>query len=196
MTPARSRLPSFGFVAVVSMYTLVVAFFAWGFSTPDLDRVWTLHHKLKIGKIGKLNRGDRETLLRTAARHPRLARSLLSDRDAERGIGLVSAHGDGWLETPEATVLRTGESTEYRSMVFDIQCSEKRIPFTIEVRSDGWEKKIPVSKQGIERLKLPAVTDTEIITIEVKGRGFRADPSVLAIRVDFETGVSSIAAAP
>jgi hypothetical protein len=52
LRPGRRRRPSSGFVAVCATYVLAAAFLVWGFATPDLDRVWALHHELKIGKLG------------------------------------------------------------------------------------------------------------------------------------------------
>ena len=189
MTPSRRKAPSAGFVVVCLIHALVVAFFLWGFSTPDLDRVWTLHHQLKIGEMGRLARKDREIVLNAARRHPKLASALLSDEDTKRGIGLISAHEEGWIATPDATILRTAAPTEIRTLVFDIRTPKDLIPFAISVRGTDWQEKISADKQGIERLRIPAAkAGAELITVRIKGKGFRADPSVISIRVSFETG--------
>jgi hypothetical protein len=102
----KRRLPSIGFVAVVATYTLTAAFFFWGFRTPDLDRIWSLHHKLKIGRVYDIKKRDRKMLLRAMVRHKELARSLLPSGE----IGIISENSDGWIATPIVTILRTPQS--------------------------------------------------------------------------------------
>jgi hypothetical protein len=78
MTPGRTRWPSVGFLLVCGCYALVLAFFAWGFCSPDLDRVWTLEHRAALGQIDHLSRADRALLSRALARYPALAAALRS----------------------------------------------------------------------------------------------------------------------
>ena len=49
MSNELRKHPSIGFAAVCATYILVAVFFFWGFKTPDLDRVWTVHHLMKLG---------------------------------------------------------------------------------------------------------------------------------------------------
>src|SRR5262245_34008645 len=92
VAPRRRRRPTAGFVTVCLVYAAVGAFFAWGISTPDLDRVWTLHHELKSGRLGAPSARDRRVLTRSMERHPELAGALL--REGE--IGLISSNAEGW----------------------------------------------------------------------------------------------------
>ncbi len=189
MKPPLSKMPSLGFVAICATYVLVIAFFLWGLSTPDLDRVWTLHHELKIGRIGRLKEPDREMLLRAIERHPPLGAAMLADRDAERGIGVISAHSEGWIATPDVTVLRTANAKEHRILVVDVQTPEQLMPFSIAFGGTGWKKTISVKGRGPKRVALPQAPEVaEIVTIRLKGRGLRADPSLLSTRLSFERG--------
>lgn len=182
MRVSAGRWPSRGFVAVCAAYLLVAAFFAWGFSTPDLDRVWTLHHELKIGRLSKLRAADRVLLEECMARHPRLARELLNGDE----IGIISAHGDGWLATPTATVLRTAQAQEYRSLALEVQTPRDLLPFRIVVKGNGWEKQQEVDQQGQFEIDLPPVPETpEVIEVRMRGRAFEPDPSILGVRVRF-----------
>ena len=47
----RWTAPSLGFCLMVVIYSLTLAFFAWGLTTPRLDRIWQLHHELKTGDV-------------------------------------------------------------------------------------------------------------------------------------------------
>jgi len=78
----------------------------WGM----LDRVWQLHHQLKTGDVYALTQPDRELLVSAMARHPALAEALL----AAGHIGIISAQRDGWIDTPEVTIIRTPRALSTR----------------------------------------------------------------------------------
>jgi len=167
---------------VCATYVLVAAFFVWGFSTPDLDRVWTLHHELKIGKLGKLKAGDRALLEDCMARHPRLALDLLDNVE----IGIISAHSEGWIATPTATILRTTEAGKYQSLILEVQTPRDLLPYRLVVKGRGWEKTREVGEQGRLEIDLPPVPETpEIIEVRMRGQSFEPDPSILGVRVGF-----------
>jgi hypothetical protein len=170
-------------VAVCATYVLVAAFFIWGFSTPDLDRVWTLHHELKIGKLTKLKAGDRALLEACMARHAELARDLMDGDD----LGIVSAHSEGWIATPTATVLRTEKAGRYRALSLEIQTPRDLLPYRIEVRGRGWSEKLEVTEQGVQEIDLPDPPETpEVIEVRMRGQSFEPDPSVLGVRLGFK----------
>lgn len=173
------RLPSLGFVGLIAVYTAVTLFFAWGFSTPDLDRVWRLHHELKIGK--EMSTKDHRIVEAAMSRHPQLADALL----VEGRIGIVSAHDDGWIETPTATIVRTAASKSDRVML-DVQTPPDLLPYTIHLSASGYERALRVEKHGSYEIALPPANgQSSLITLSLEGEGFRADPSVLGVRVGF-----------
>jgi len=179
--PRRRRLPSSGFVAVCATYLVAAAFLAWGFSTPPLERVWTLHHELKIGKLGAPNGSDRKLVQAALHRHADLAHALLPEGE----IGLVSAHNDGWIATPEATIVRTPAARD-RVLKLDVETPRDLLPFTVDVRGDGWRKSANVTQHGSYELDLPAAhPGPELILVRLKGRDLRDDPSVLGVRISF-----------
>ncbi|MBN1654739.1 MAG: hypothetical protein JXA30_13290 [Deltaproteobacteria bacterium] len=181
----RRRLPSIGFIALLLTYGLAAAFFLWGFSQPDLDRVWYLHHELKIGRTYQIKKRDKKILLRAMARHRELARALLPSGE----IGIVSENSDGWIATPVVTIIRTPESGAKNRLLFDIRTSKSLLPYSITIRGSDFDEKIAIHKQGKIGFDLPRVGATaEIITLRLEGRDFIADPSVLGVRIRFAHG--------
>lgn len=175
--------PSLGFSIVVATYALTVAFFAWGLSTPPLDRVWQLHHELKIGRLYKLSKDDRQLLAAAMQRHPALAASLLDSGQA----GIISAHRDGWIDTPYVTLIRTPRSPASLHLTFDVQTPLQYIPYNIEIDGAGWERKVAVEARGklvVELPPPPAVP--ELIIIKIKGDELRADPASIGVRLGFD----------
>ncbi len=183
MNGGRSKWPSVGFVAFVLTYVLAGAFFLWGLSTPPLDRVWTLHHLLKIGSMDQLAQDDRVLLSEAMKRHKPLTRALLDGAP----IGIISAHVDGWITTPNAVILRTAEAKGYDKLQLDVQTPQDLLPLTINVQgSSSWDREITVERQGPASLELPGSPGRpEIFELSVRGKGLAADPSVLGIRVRF-----------
>jgi len=179
----RWQRPSVGFSLVVATYALSVAFFAWGLSTPPLDRVWQLHHELKIGSVFKLTKEDRRLLLSSMAEHPALAAAMLDSGQA----GIVSANRDGWIDTPHVTIIRTPRSPAALRLVLDIETPPQHIPYEIEIDGSSWEKKVHVQNRGMLTIDLPPPPAApELITLKIKGDELRADPSSIGVRITFD----------
>jgi hypothetical protein len=175
--------PSLGFSLVVATYALSIAFFAWGLSTPPLDRVWQLHHELKIGRIYKLSKDDRRLLIDSMRQHPSLANALLDSGQ----VGIISAHRDGWIDTPHVTIVRTPRSPAALRLLLDIQTPPQYIPYELEIDGSGWERELSVQARGPLAVELPPPPAVpELITLKIKGDELRADPSSIAVRVSFD----------
>lgn len=179
--PRKRRRPTAGFVTVCAVYAAVAVFFVWGLSTPDLDRVWTLHHELKSGRRGAPSESDRKVLIRSMKQHPELAGALLRETD----IGLISSNAEGWIGTSEATIVRTS-AAKARSVQLEIASPDALLPITVELQGQGWREQRELSARGVHTLPMPALTSpSELIVLRLKGRAAQADPSVLGVRVLF-----------
>jgi hypothetical protein len=175
--------PSLGFSLVVATYALSIAFFAWGLATPPLDRVWQLHHELKIGRIYKLSKDDRGLLIASMRQHPALANALLGAGQ----VGIISAHSDGWIDTPHVTIVRTPRSPAALRLLLDIQTPPQYIPYEIEIDGSGWERELEVQVRGPLAVELPPPPAVpELITLKIKGDELRADPASIGVRVSFD----------
>ena len=168
-------------MAVVLTYGLSTAFLAWGMSTPPLDRVWQLHHELKIGKEKKLKKRDREILEAAMERYPDLASALLPGGQ----IGMISAHRDGWIDTPHVIIVRTPAS-DAQAVVLEVQTPAQNIPFSVELAGSGWKRKVRVERRGRLEIPLPEPPEhAELLTLSLSGKGLKDDPSSIAVRVTF-----------
>jgi hypothetical protein len=179
--PPGARLPSIGFVLFVLIHVVAVGFLVWGFSTPRLDRVWTLHHQLKIGDVSKLDQKDHALLEGSLADHPTLARALISRGD----IGVISANRDGWIETPFVTLVRTGDS-KTTELLLNVETSPEHLPFKVELEGKTWKHVVEVTERKEYAVQLPPPSGkAEIIVANVKGKRFKNDPSILGIQIHF-----------
>jgi len=179
--PQRRKHPSAGFLAVCGTYLLAFGFLLWGLSTPTLDRVWTLHHELKVGRRGAPKDGDLAGMRAALARYPSLASALLPEGE----IGLISANREGWLETPEVTILRTAKATE-RLLRIEVGTPLDLLPFAIELDGKSLHQRLRAKEHGVLELTLPPVEGaSELLVLRLRGKKLRADPSVLNVRVTF-----------
>ncbi len=182
---AVRKRPSAGFVAVCLTYLCVGAFFIFGFTTPDLDRVWTLHHLLKIGELDTLDDGDKKLLTRAMARHHGLAKNLLDGVE----LGLVSAHLDGWLEHHRATLIRTPDASFPGSVVLRVESPAELLPLTAVLAGPDWIVTRQVTARGVLELPLPRTAQApEIMTLVLQGDALRSDQQVM-LGVKVEAGV-------
>jgi hypothetical protein len=178
----RLGRPSLGFILVIGSYALTLAFFAWGLSTPPLDRVWQLHHELKIGRAYALTPEEKDLLSGAMRRHSALAAALLPSGQ----IGIISAHRDGWIDTPEVTLIRTPRASTVRFLL-DIQTPPQHMPYKLELSGKSWHQSLEVSARGQLALNLPAPpAEPELLTLKLNGPGLRADPSSLGVRISFD----------
>jgi len=178
-----AKLPSIGCLAVLFTNIALVAFLFWGFREPALHRVWELHHELEIGTVGKLSSEDHALLSAELAEHDELAEALLSDG----AIGLISANSDGWLETPDATAIRSAKAGAACVMDLEVRVPQGALPIVIEARGFGWQRRTSIARQGLTRLPLPdAGKVPEIITLEVASKGGDGKLPEPGIRVGFE----------
>lgn len=179
--PERRKHPSAGFLAVCCTYLLAFGFVAWGLSTPTLDRVWTLHHELKVGLRGAPKDGDLARMRDALERYPSLSSALLPEGE----IGLISAHREGWLETPDATILRTAKAKE-RLLRIEVGTPLDLLPFAIDLDGKGFDRQAQATEHGVLELSLPPVKGkAELLVLHLRGKKLRADPSVLNVRVTF-----------
>jgi hypothetical protein len=170
-------------VAVIFTHLGLVLFLAWGIEKPQLERVWELHHELKIGTLGKLDQEDHRLLSAAMGRHPNLAEELLSDG---RQIGLVSAQTYGWLETEQATALRAASAKGPCRAHFEVSIPNDALPLTIKLAGSSWHKDLSIERQGTSSFELPPNDGKdEIIDLQITTSGPHDEVATLGVRVDF-----------
>jgi len=182
MSVKSGRLPSPGFVAILVVYAAAASFFVWALHTPPLQRVWEIHHLLKIGELDQLDKADHRLLERAMDDYPKLARDLLDGH----AIGIVSAHLDGWIAAPDATLIRTADSASVRELEIDVQAPVDALPIEILVRGAGFEERREATAHGIVTVPLPAPGDEPEI-VEVSLRANESDGgSMPGVRITWE----------
>jgi hypothetical protein len=76
--PYRTR-PGLGFVFLVVALVVSTTFFAWGWRTPPLERIWQMQLELVLGDRNILTSAERRLLQDTLSSYPDLANNMLDD---------------------------------------------------------------------------------------------------------------------
>jgi hypothetical protein len=174
--------PSVGFCALVIGYGACFAFLGWGLSTPPLDRVWQLHHELKIGRTRALSADDHELLAAALRRHPQLGAALLGAGH----IGVISAQRDNWVETAEVTLVRTPQARAEHLSV-ELPAPPEPRPVQVSLSGSSWQKTLP--SEGASELVFdlpPAPPQPELLTLRLLGGAPLHEPAELGVRVRFD----------
>jgi hypothetical protein len=181
MTSNHRWRPSGGFMLLCLTYAGLVGLLAWGFATPDLDRVWTLYHELRIGRRPPLSHNDWQLLRRTVEEQPDLARALIDDRR----VGLLSAHRGGWLIGSRAVLLRRPGASP--SIDLDVQLRPAELPVTAEIEGRGWKREQELTRKGRFTVVLPSTPERpELIRLRLRGATLAQSREVAAVRLILE----------
>ncbi len=138
--PYRSR-PGAGFILLVAVTALVSAFFAWGFSEPDLDRLWFLKQGIEQHRI--VPDGEQLAFLDGMLRRHRV---LADDVLDGTGAQLIEPTVEGWTPAPltHLVVAPVGDGTEItvecRSAALHpvtVTLEARRLDRTLEFDDDG-----------------------------------------------------------
>lgn len=127
--PWRKK-PGAGFVVLVISLVLTFAFFAWGASTPPLERAWYVLGRLDLGDTD-LSAGDRALLQRTLLRNQELAESLLDGK----GAGLISANDAGLVRSHTFFAVRRAATPPMTLVV--VPGASQRRPARLKASASG-----------------------------------------------------------
>lgn len=144
------RPPSAGFLLLLATIAVTAAFLLWGYTQPDLDRVWWRLQEVQTGRIHQLSDDDLHLLRKTFTDHPELAPALLDDRPA----GILSAHISGHLETKTAYLLVQPGLEEPPVIILDCRLPPDAYPATLTLSGPETSKEIRLD--GPETVSLPA----------------------------------------
>jgi hypothetical protein len=114
-------------------------------------------------------------------KYPELASALLGGRT----IGVISARNwQGWLQVPQATIIRTQESTACTKLQLGVHTEPGLMPFPLNVQGANWTERVHVTAAGPLAIQLPPVTENELILVRFEGHKFPKDASRIGVKLD------------
>jgi hypothetical protein len=145
MNRGRWRLPSMGFVLLAAAWTLLVAFLAWGMSTPRLEQVWQIQQRMQQPGFAGLGQSEVQTLERSLDAHPELAQALIGGSE----VAFVEPTRGGFMRLPRAHLLVKRGATRLRVWV---ECRAPGAAYPVRVTFDGGSLSRELSFERNERL--------------------------------------------
>jgi hypothetical protein len=146
-TRLAPKWPSPGFGILVASYALLVGFLAWGFATPELDRVWRTVQRMREPGFTLLRPSELQTLSDALRRHPTLALAL-----AQRSpVGFIEPSPDGCTSAPVSHLLVQPAPGSPLRIEASARGASARFPLTVALRGEGIARTL--------RFDAPAHTD-------------------------------------
>jgi hypothetical protein len=145
------RWPSLGFGVLVASYGLLAAFLAWGFSTPELDRVWRILQPTGESGFTRLGPSQLQTLSAALRRHPKLA-GALTERSP---VGFVEPSPGGCTRMPVShLVLQPAPGQSLRIDVVS-RGDSGAFPLTVSLGGAGVARALHFDAPGRQDFVLP-----------------------------------------
>ncbi|MBM4372007.1 MAG: hypothetical protein FJ098_10165, partial [Deltaproteobacteria bacterium] len=150
MSP-RFPPPGAGFLLVVAGILGAAGFLGWGFSTPLLDRVWSLLQRTEIAGFQGLTDREADHLEAALARHPSLAQELLGNRAAR----IVEPSEERWCALArQHLVVSSGWRGKDRLRI-SLEVGEEALPVSVRIRGPGLDEELGFEEVGAQELSLP-----------------------------------------
>lgn len=131
-------LPSFGCMLVVAGYALLLAFLAWGYTRPELDRAWyILQHMQREGFAG-LTQAESQVLEHLLKKHPQFSYALLG----KNPIGFVEPTEDGWIALPHSHLAIQASPNLPLRVIVECRAPQGAYPINIVLETDGLQRKL------------------------------------------------------
>jgi hypothetical protein len=164
--------PSAGFLLVAFSYTLLVVTLAWGFSTPELDRVWRIMQSMQRRDFTEIAPKDVQ-ILKTALQHyPALPRAFIG----RAPIGFVEPTRAGWMSHPRPHLLTSTHSQHKLALNVECRAPANAFPVSVVLERESARQEIRFSTSGLQHVDLPLASPSKPEWIPVTIRSSAGGP--------------------
>ena len=162
MSQAKLR-PSAGFVLLIISYSLLITTFAWGFATPELERIWALMQSMQRSQFAELAPKQVQTLKTALGHYPTLSRAFLG----RAAIGFVEPTRDGWVSIPKSHVITSAQLRGALSVDVECQAPAGAFPISVMFERAAGRQLLRFESAGKQRMALEvlAPASPEIISV-------------------------------
>jgi len=172
--------PSAGFMLLFISYSLLIATFAWGFATPELERVWALIQSMQRSQFTELAPKQVQTLKTALGHYPTLSRAFIG----RAPVGFIEPTRDGWVSIPKSHVITSTQVR--RALSLDVECQAPASAFPVSVMFEraAVRQSLRFDRAGKQRLVLQ-VSDPaspEIISV-ITSSGANRENQAIELRL-------------
>ncbi|GEM_PF-2592903 len=145
---ARRLRPSAGFVLMIGSYVFTVAFMAWGYRQPPLDRGWHVIQRMQREDFAGLTEDESELLQSLLRTHPQFPRVLIG----RSPLGFVEPSDQGWIALSRSHLLLQGVTGKQLEVVIECRAERSAFPVSISFEARSHRETIEFAEDGWRRL--------------------------------------------
>ena len=144
MLKHRRRPPSLGFWILVASHVVMIAFLAWGFSEPPLDRVQRVLDQIRANPNQPASDHQVQAVLATLRRHPGFARALVGHAQA----GFLEPDKNGWLRLAQAHLVTQPQNSSGLRVWIEVDGPAARFPVELSLSGGSVQKTLRYQARG------------------------------------------------
>ncbi|MFH1532845.1 MAG: hypothetical protein ABIK09_19145 [Pseudomonadota bacterium] len=180
----RIPRPGAGFLVITVGWILVVAFLAWGLSTPLLDRVWRLTERMQAAAFRGLTGDEVADLEEAVGAHPDLGREILG----RRVVRIVEPAPERWSALGRQHLLVSEGWRGDRILEVQTDLPPDALPLELHLTGPGVDETVEIEALGVIGIPVQLPTTAGPILLRVRldpappascpGRGLHFDGRV------------------
>jgi hypothetical protein len=142
--------PSLGFVFLVSSHLLLISMLAWGYTEPELDKVWLTLQRMQRDNFDGLSALDAQTIRTSLHDYPGLTRVFIG----RAPLGFVEPTQDGWVKLHQAHLITDGTIHGMVPLAIECRAPHSVFPVTVSFDYEGHHEICRFLDSGLQRLEL------------------------------------------
>jgi len=164
----RVRLPSLGFVVLVTSHVSLVAFLAWGYAQPPLDRVWEIMQRMHRRDFTGLTSAEVATIQEQLERHPGLTTEFVG----RSGADPVEPTRGGWLSLRQFHLLVVPQASGTVRVWADSRAQPGAYPIRVHLQGPAVDEQLVLEHDDRQEVTLPAKPPSPVlirVTVDPSG---------------------------
>lgn len=165
MSAAKDNLPSAGFAAIATSYTLLAALLIWGWQTPRLDKAFRLLNTRELDANVEFSTDDIQVLQKVWDTHAGFSRALLGKAAAR----FVEPTESGWISRPKAHLAVRPETEQLTLLTLEARGKPDDFPLKVRLFGRGLERQVELTANQTQKvewsptdLKQPSILEVEV----------------------------------
>jgi hypothetical protein len=181
--------PSWGFVFLVSSHLLLISMLAWGYTEPELDKVWLTIQRMQRDNFNGLSALDAQTIRTSLHDYPGLPRVFIG----QEHFGFVEPTQEGWVKLPESHLISDGTIHGTAALAIECRAPDSAFPVTVSFDYEGHHQSLRFLENGLQRLELQLDSTPRPAWVQVSIKPeHAASPKPLPPEVRIKTSSESV----
>ena len=148
----RVRLPSFGFLVLVASHVSLIAFLAWGYTQPPLDRVWGIMQRMHRQDFTGLTAAEVAIVQEQIEHHP----GLTSEFVGRSGADPIEPTRGGWLSLRQFHLLVMPQAAGVVTVGAQSRAPATSYPIRVRLQGPDVDEQLVLQRDESRELTLPA----------------------------------------